>query len=102
MAPFARAGRIHETRSAGVLGARGEAAGLPARSRSGEGRPAGRGRFDRPVHEVWPLTNLRLSSCAVGLLLNVNTNLLQDGPRRFVNTFCTLFRAVRETSVPKR
>jgi hypothetical protein len=38
----------------------------------------------------------------VGLLLNVNTNLLQDGPRRFVNTFCTLFRAVRETSVPKR
>jgi PD-(D/E)XK nuclease superfamily len=39
-----------------------------------------------PVHEVQLLTCLRLSSCAVGLLLNFNTNLLKDGLRRFVNT----------------
>jgi GxxExxY protein len=39
-----------------------------------------------PVHEAQLLTYLRLSSCAVGLLLNFNTNLLKDGIRRFVNT----------------
>jgi GxxExxY protein len=39
-----------------------------------------------PVHEAQLLTYLRLSSCAVGLLLNFNTNLLKDGLRRFVNT----------------
>jgi GxxExxY protein len=39
-----------------------------------------------PVHEAQLLTYPRLSSCAVGLLLNVNTNLLKDGLRRFVNT----------------
>jgi GxxExxY protein len=40
-----------------------------------------------PVHEAQLLTYLRLSHCAVGLLLNFNTNLLKDGLRRFVNTF---------------
>jgi GxxExxY protein len=39
-----------------------------------------------PVHEAQLLTYLRLSRCAVGLLLNFNTNLLKDGLRRFVNT----------------
>jgi GxxExxY protein len=39
-----------------------------------------------PVHEAQLLTYLRLSNCAVGLLLNFNTNLLKDGLRRFVNT----------------
>jgi GxxExxY protein len=39
-----------------------------------------------PVHEAQILTYLRLSGCAVGLLLNFNTALLKDGLRRFVNT----------------
>ena len=39
-----------------------------------------------PVHEAQLLTYLRLSGCAVGLLLNFNTALLKDGLRRFVNT----------------
>ena len=39
-----------------------------------------------PVHEAQLLTYLRLSVCAVGLLLNFNTTLLKDGLRRFVNT----------------
>jgi hypothetical protein len=30
------------------------------------------------------------------LLLNFNTNLLKDGLHRFVNTSCSVFRAVRE------
>jgi hypothetical protein len=34
-----------------------------------------------PVHDAQ-----RLSHCAVELLLNFNTNLLQDSLRRFVNT----------------
>jgi PD-(D/E)XK nuclease superfamily len=53
-----------------------------------------------PSHEAQLLAYLRLSSCAVGLLLNPNTNPLNDGIRRFVNTSsCSVFRAVRETSV---
>jgi GxxExxY protein len=39
-----------------------------------------------PVHEPQRLTHLRLSRCAVALLLNFNANLLQDNLRRLVNT----------------
>jgi GxxExxY protein len=39
-----------------------------------------------PVHEVRLLTYLRLSGCAVGLLLKLNTNQLKDDRRRFADT----------------
>ena len=44
-----------------------------------------------PVHEAQLLTYLRLSSCAVGLLLNFNASLLKDGLRRFVKTASCVF-----------
>ena len=37
-----------------------------------------------PVHEAQTLTYLRLSGCAVALLMNFNTVLLKQGLRRFV------------------
>jgi GxxExxY protein len=37
-----------------------------------------------PVHEAQTLTYLRLSGCAIGLLMNFNAALLKDGLRRFV------------------
>jgi GxxExxY protein len=37
-----------------------------------------------PLHEAQLLTDLRLSNCAVGLLLNFNTVSLKDGIRRSV------------------
>jgi hypothetical protein len=38
-----------------------------------------------PVHEAQLPADLRLSSCAAGLLLNPNTTLLKDGIRCFAN-----------------
>ena len=38
-----------------------------------------------PVHLAQTLTYLRLSSCAVALLINFNVRLLKDGIRRFVH-----------------
>ena len=37
-----------------------------------------------PVHEAQSLTDLRLSGCKVGLLMNFNSRLLKDGLRRFI------------------
>lgn len=40
--------------------------------------------FVRPVHKAQTLTYLRLSGCAVGLLMNFNAVLLKDGLHRFI------------------
>jgi GxxExxY protein len=40
--------------------------------------------FVRPVHKAQTLTYLRLSGCAVGLLMNFNVVLLKDGLHRFI------------------
>ena len=40
--------------------------------------------FVRPVHRARTLTYLRLSGCAVGLLMNFNAVLLKDGLHRFI------------------
>jgi GxxExxY protein len=37
-----------------------------------------------PLHEAQVLTYLKLSQCAVGLLLNFNVSLMKDGIRRMV------------------
>jgi GxxExxY protein len=37
-----------------------------------------------PLHEAQTLTYVRLSGCAVGLLMNFNSTLLKDGLRRVV------------------
>jgi GxxExxY protein len=37
-----------------------------------------------PIHEAQMLTDLRLSGCKVGLLMNFNSVVLKDGLRRFV------------------
>ena len=37
-----------------------------------------------PVHEAQVLSYLRLSGCRIGLLLNFDAELLEDGGRRFV------------------
>jgi GxxExxY protein len=37
-----------------------------------------------PVHEAIVLTYLRLSGCALGLLINFNVTVLKDGVRRFI------------------
>ena len=37
-----------------------------------------------PVHEMQTLTYLRLSGCAIGLLMNFNSAMLKDGLRRFI------------------
>jgi GxxExxY protein len=37
-----------------------------------------------PVHEMQTLTYLRLSGCAIGLLMNFNGAMLKDGLRRFI------------------
>jgi len=37
-----------------------------------------------PVHEAQVLSYLRLSGCRIGLLLNFDAELLEDGVRRFV------------------
>jgi GxxExxY protein len=37
-----------------------------------------------PVHEAQTLTYVRLSGCAVGLLMNFNCTMLKDGLRRMV------------------
>lgn len=39
----------------------------------------------KPIHEAQLLSYLKLSGCAVGLLINFNVKLLKDGIRRFVN-----------------
>jgi PD-(D/E)XK nuclease superfamily len=83
VAPFARAGWIHETRRTRC-----------SRSTRRNSRPAWPRRFDRPgdwfghqhilpVHQAQLLTYLRLSICAVGFQLNFNTSLLKDGPPSF-------------------
>ncbi len=38
-----------------------------------------------PVHEAQTRTYLKLSSCRLAMLLNVNTPMLKDGIRRFIN-----------------
>ena len=40
-----------------------------------------------PIHEAQLLSYLKLSKCAVGLLINFNVKVLKDGIRRFVNKF---------------
>jgi GxxExxY protein len=37
-----------------------------------------------PLHEAQVLTYLKLTQCAVGLLLNFNVSLMKDGIRRMV------------------
>jgi GxxExxY protein len=37
-----------------------------------------------PAHQMQTLTCLRLSGCAVGLLMNFNGAMLKDGLRRFI------------------
>jgi len=37
-----------------------------------------------PVHEAQTLTHLKLSGCAIGLLINFNNVLLKDGLHRFI------------------
>jgi GxxExxY protein len=37
-----------------------------------------------PVHQMQTLTCLRLSGCAVGLLMNFNGAMFKDGLRRFI------------------
>ena len=40
-----------------------------------------------PIHEAQLISYLRLSGCAVGLLINFNVKLLKDGIRRRVNHY---------------
>jgi GxxExxY protein len=40
-----------------------------------------------PIHQAQMLTYLRLSGCALGLIINFNTKLLTDGVKRVVNGF---------------
>jgi GxxExxY protein len=38
-----------------------------------------------PVHEAQLLSNLKLSNCRVGLLINFNVKYLKEGIRRIMN-----------------
>ena len=40
-----------------------------------------------PIHEAQLLSYLKLSGCAVGLLINFNVKVLKNGIRRIVNSF---------------
>ncbi len=40
-----------------------------------------------PIHEAQLLSNLRLTRCPVGLLINFHVVHLKDGIKRFVNGF---------------
>jgi len=40
-----------------------------------------------PIHEAQLLTYLKLSGCAVGLLMNFNVPVMKDGIKRLVNKF---------------
>lgn len=48
-----------------------------------------------PIHEAQLLSYLKLSGCAVGLLINFNVPVLKQGIRRLVNNF-------PETGSPRR
>ncbi|MBI3726230.1 GxxExxY protein [bacterium] len=55
-----------------------------------------------PIHGAQLLTHLRLSDCAVGLLINFNVELLKDGVTRFVNDFPEALCASSAHSAPPR
>ena len=48
-----------------------------------------------PIHQAQLLSYLKLSGCKVGLLINFNVNMLQDGIRRGVNNFPDPLRSPR-------
>ena len=48
-----------------------------------------------PIHQAQLLSYLKLSGCKVGLLINFNVKMLQDGIRRVVNNFPDPLRSPR-------